>query len=111
MKRLIALLVAVVAVAAAIAVPAATAGTDTGIGVPAGRDGVDTGAVVKGENYYARGLPAQAPAPAPAPIAPTSTAFQWGDAGIGAASSFGIVALAFGGVLVLRRRRVHLRMS
>jgi hypothetical protein len=66
-------------------------------------------APVKGENYYARGLPTSVPSSGPGPS--TSTDFQWGDAGIGAGSAFGLAALVAGGMLVLRRQRGHLRTS
>src|SRR5919201_1756611 len=64
MRRLVKLLVATV-VAAAIAAPAAGARTDVGMGrVDADVWGVSEyaqpGPAVKGENYYARGLPTQA---------------------------------------------------
>jgi hypothetical protein len=69
----------------------------------------DIGPAVKGENYYARGLPAQTPELTAS--VPTSTAFQWSDAAVGAGSSLVIVGLAMGGYLVLRRRHLHLRLS
>jgi len=64
---------------------------------------------VKGENYYARGLPTSTPTTfASAPS--TSTDFQWGDAGIGAAALLGLMGLA-AGALGLRRHRFHLGTS
>jgi len=64
---------------------------------------------VKGENYYARGIPTSAPtAVAAAPS--TSTDFQWGDAAIGAGVLFGLTALIATGV-GLRRHRFHLGTS
>jgi len=41
----------------------------------------------------------------PAAAQSSSTAFQWGDAGIGAGFAFGLTALAGGGLLVARRQR------
>jgi hypothetical protein len=73
------------------------------------RETVDNGPVVKGENYYARGLPAQTLEPVAS--IPTSTAFQWSDAAVGAGSSLVIVGLAMGGYLVLRRRHLHPKLS
>ena len=140
MRRLVKLLVATV-VAAAIAVPAAGARTDAGMGrVDADVWGVSayaqTGPSVKGENYYARGLPTQAPSSAQpcrwcprqsyavrgfrfpthaglisAATVSSSTDFQWGDAGIGAGIALGLTALAGGAVLVVRRQRGLLRTS
>jgi hypothetical protein len=67
------------------------------------------GVPVKGENYYARGLPSSTPTTfASAPS--TSTDFQWGDAGIGAGALLGLMGLA-AGVLGLRRHRLHLGTS
>ena len=64
---------------------------------------------VKGENYYARGIPNGAPTtPTAAPT--TSTDFQWGDAAIGAGTLFGLAALAAMGI-GLRRHRFHLGTS
>jgi hypothetical protein len=70
---------------------------------------VANGPEVKGENYYARGLPAQALEPVAS--VPTSTAFQWSDAAVGAGSSLVIVGLTMGGYFVLRRRQLHVRVS
>jgi hypothetical protein len=140
MRRLGELLVAALVVAA-IAVPASAARTDMGMGrVDADVWGVSEyaqpGHAVKGENYFARGLPTQAPSPAQpcrwcprqsydargfrlpthtglasaATVSP-STDFQWGDAGIGAAIALGLTALSGGAVLVVRRQRGHLRTS
>jgi hypothetical protein len=64
---------------------------------------------VKGENYYARGIPNTSPTSVVAAPS-TSTDFQWGDAAIGAGTLFGLVGLAAMGV-GLRRHRVHLRTS
>jgi hypothetical protein len=139
MRRLVKLLVATV-VAAAIAAPAAGARTDVGMGrVDADVWGVSEyaqpGPAVKGENYYARGLPTQAGSalpcrwcprqsydahgvrlpmqsgPSSAATASPSTNFQWGDAGIGAGFTLGLTALAAGGALLARRQRGHLRTS
>jgi MYXO-CTERM domain-containing protein len=64
---------------------------------------------VKGENYFARGLPTSTPTTfASAPS--TSTDFQWADAGIGAGALLGLMALA-AAALGLRRHRFHLRTS
>jgi hypothetical protein len=97
-RRLRRFLVPTVALAAIIA-PAAAAGTDSGIGIPAGRD--DPG----------RPVTLSQVTPALASPAPTSAQFQWGDAGIGASTALGIVALTGGGILVLRRQRSHVRTS
>jgi hypothetical protein len=70
---------------------------------------IANGPEVKGENYYARGLPAQTLEPTAS--VPTSTAFQWSDAAVGAGSSLVVVGLAMGAYLVLRRRHLHLRLS
>jgi hypothetical protein len=72
---------------------------------------VADGPAVKGENYYARGLPVQTLDPEPTAGVPTSTAFQWTDAAVGAGSSLVIVGLAMGGYLVLRRRHLHVKLS
>ena len=72
-------------------------------------DSTDNGPAVKGENYYARGLPTQTPELAAS--VPTSTAFQWSDAAVGAGSSLVIVGLAMGGYFVLRRRHLHVRVT
>ena len=42
---------------------------------------------------------------------PTSIAFQWSDAAVGAGSSLVIVGLAIGGYFVLRRRHLHVRVT
>jgi hypothetical protein len=140
MRRLCKLLIAAV-VAAAIAVPAAGARTDAGIGrVDADVWGVSEyaqpGPAVKGENYYARGLPTKAAAssvpcswcprqsydthglrlptradPSSAATVSPSSDFEWGDAGIGAGIAVGLTALAGGGALLARRHRGHLRTS
>jgi hypothetical protein len=65
---------------------------------------------VKGENYYARGLPASDGSTS-GPASSTAIEFQWGDAGIGAAGVLGFAALAAGATLGLRRHRGHLRTS
>jgi hypothetical protein len=112
-------------VAATIVVPMAPAAIDNGPpvkgenyyvrGIPAIDSGIsasrgaDNGPPVKGENYYARGLPAWTPEPAAS--VPTSSAFQWDDAAVGAGSSLAIVGLAMGGYLVLRRRHLHVKLS
>jgi hypothetical protein len=72
-------------------------------------ESTDTGPAVKGENYYARGLPAQTPELAAS--VPTSIAFQWSDAAVGAGSSLVIVGFAIGGYFVLRRRHLHVRVT
>ena len=77
--------------------------------VPMAPAAIDNGPPVKGENYYARGLPAWTPEPAAS--VPTSSAFQWDDAAVGAGSSLAIVGLAMGGYLVLRRRHLHVKLS
>ena len=71
----------------------------------------DNGPEVKGENYYARGLLAQTPEPTASISIPTSTAFQWSDAAVGAGSSLVLVGLAIGGYFVLRRRHLHVRVT
>ena len=64
---------------------------------------------VKGENYYARGLPSSTPTTfVSAPS--SSTDFQWGDAGIGAGALLGLMVLA-AGALGVRRHRFHLGTS
>jgi hypothetical protein len=89
--RLRRLLVPLIA-AATIVVPVAPAEDYSGgLGIP-----------VKGESYVA---------PEPAASVPTSTTFQWSDAAVGAGSSLAIVGLAMGGYLVLRRHRLHVRLS
>jgi hypothetical protein len=100
---------------AAIAVPAAGARTDAGTGrVDADVWGVSEytqpGPAVKGENYYARGLPTVTVVPS-TPTSSRSIDFQWGDAGILAGIALGVTALAGGGVLVVRRQRGQLRIS
>jgi hypothetical protein len=72
-------------------------------------ESTDNRLVVKGENYYARGLPAQTLEPVAS--IPTSTAFQWSDAAVGAGSSMVVVGLAIGGYFVLRRRLLHVRVT
>jgi hypothetical protein len=47
----------------------------------------------------------------PAPDLSRSTAFQWGDASIGAGFALGLTALASGGMLLVRRRRGGLKTS
>jgi hypothetical protein len=64
---------------------------------------------VKGENFYARGIPNVSPTTVVATPS-TSTDFQWGDAAIGAGTLFGLVALVASAV-GLRRQRFHLRTS
>jgi len=64
---------------------------------------------VKGENYYARGIPMSAPTAVTATPS-TSTDFQWGDAAIGGGALFGLTALVAMGV-GLRRHRFHLGTS
>jgi hypothetical protein len=64
---------------------------------------------VKGENYYARGLPSSTPTSFVS--APSeSTDFQWDDAGIGAGTLLGLMALV-AAALGLRRHRFHLGTS
>jgi hypothetical protein len=115
--RLRRLLVPVI-VAATIAVPVAAA--DDGPAVKGENyyarglvaqtpESTDNGPAVKGENYYARGLVEQTPELTAS--VPTSIAFQWSDAAVGAGSSLVIVGLAIGGYFVLRRRHLHLRLS
>jgi hypothetical protein len=115
MRRLGILLVTALAVAA-IVIPAAAARHDMGMGlVDADAWGVSEYAQptssVKGENYYARGIPAHLPPSTPAVSASSSTAFQWGDAGIGAGLALGLTVLTTGGLLVARRQRGALRTS
>jgi hypothetical protein len=86
-RRRLAKVLVPLAVGLSTAAPVATAGTDIGIGIPAGRDSN------------------------PAPALPSSAAFQWGDAGIGAGFALGFVTLASGGALVVRRQRGALRPS
>jgi hypothetical protein len=64
---------------------------------------------VRGENYYARGIPGSTPA-APLATPSTSTDFQWGDAAIGAGALFGLTALIAMAIGV-RRHRFHLGTS
>jgi hypothetical protein len=114
MRRLGKLLVWML-VFAAIAVPAAGARTDAGMGrVDADVWGVSEyaqpGPTVRGENYYARGIPREIVL-APRPTVSPSTGFQWGDAGIGAGIAFALTLLAGGSVLVVRRQRGQLRTS
>ena len=115
--RLRRLLVPVI-VAATIVVPVAAADNGPEVkgenyyarGLPAQTpESTDNGPAVKGENYYARGLPAQTPEPT-ASVA-TSIAFQWSDAAVGAGSSLVVVGLAIGGYFVLRRRHLHVRVT
>jgi hypothetical protein len=62
-------------------------------------------APVRGENYYARGIPTSTPNTIV--VSPsTSTNFQWGDAGIGAGIVFGLTALLAVGV-AFRRHQLH----
>jgi hypothetical protein len=64
---------------------------------------------VTGENYFARGLPTSTPtnlASAPS----DSTNFQWSDAGIGAAALVGLMAIV-AGAIGLRRHRPHFGTS
>ena len=42
---------------------------------------------------------------------PTSIAFQWSDAAVGAGSSLVVVGLAIGGYFVLRRRHLQVRVT
>ena len=64
---------------------------------------------VKGENYFARGLPSSTPTTfASAPS--SSTDFQWDDAGIGAGALLGLMGLT-AVALGLRRHRFHLGTS
>jgi hypothetical protein len=42
---------------------------------------------------------------------PTSIAFQWSDAAVGAGSSLVIVGVAMGGYFVLRRRHPQVRVT
>ena len=72
-------------------------------------ESTDNGPAVKGENYYARGLAGQFPQLTAS--VPTSIAFQWSDAAVGAGSSLVIVGLAIGGYFVLRRRHLHVRVT
>ena len=63
------------------------------------------------------GASAMLPAPDPAPPAHATSvelvrvsdhsAFDWGDAGIGAAGALGLSMLAAGGIVVITRRRTH----
>jgi hypothetical protein len=71
--------------------------------------GVHAAVPVKGENYYARGIPNTTPTTIAASPS-TSTDFQWGDAGIGAGVIFGLMALIAAGV-GLRRHQPHVRTS
>ena len=113
--RLGKLLLAALAVAA-IVVPAAGARTDIGMGrVDADAWGVSEYAQptvpVRGENYYARGIPAQISTSQPSASASGSGAFQWGDAGIGAGFAVGLTALMGGGLIIVRRQRGTLMAS
>jgi hypothetical protein len=114
--RLRRLLVPVIVAATIVPVAAADNGPEVkgenyyARGLPAqSSEPTENGPMVKGENYYARGLPAQTPEPTVS--IPTSTTFQWSDAAVGAGSSLVVVGLAMGGYLVLRRRHFHLRLS
>jgi hypothetical protein len=114
-SRLGKLLLAAVAVAT-IVVPTAAARTDIGMGlVDADAWGVSEYAQpsvpVRGENYYARGIPKHISTSQPLASAPSSDAFQWGDAGIGAGFALGLTALTGGGLLVVRRQRGALKTS
>ena len=111
------------AVAAAIAAPAATAGTDTGIGIPAGRDAVYAATELVSENgrgqngYAARsvelvsengaGQTGDNQSAASVPVVRLTQAadgFDWNAAGIGAGAALGS-ALAAASALAIRRRR------
>jgi hypothetical protein len=103
---------------AGLAVPAAIAGTDSGLGIPAGRDGY-SGSVVRQSGpglFYAT----QSSAPIVSEMAtglvqpPTSSqhvaavsndnGFDWSDAGIGAGVLFGTMLVGASGLLALRRQ-------
>jgi hypothetical protein len=64
---------------------------------------------VTGENYFARGLPTSTPTNLVSGPS-NSTDFQWGDAGIGAAALLGLMAIV-AGLVSLRRHRLHLGTS
>jgi hypothetical protein len=66
----------------------------------------DDNVPVKGENYFANGLPTSTPAVASS----DTTAFEWGNVGIGVAGLLGLIILA-GGVIGLHRHRLHPRTS
>jgi hypothetical protein len=108
---------------AAIAAPAALAGTDTGIGIPAGRDSVSSPAPIVSEKTAGLWQPQQQSSPlvsektaglwrAPAPVSSVSVLaapdnrFDWSDAGIGAGVTFGSLLLASAGAFAVRRRNV-----
>jgi hypothetical protein len=71
--------------------------------------GVHAAVPVRGENYYARGIPTSTPNTIAASPS-TSTDFQWGDAGIGAGVIFGLTALLAVGA-AFRRHQLHVGTS
>ena len=112
-------LLAVALAAAAIGVPAAHAAVKSPyeyLGHPADQGGaslIATAAPVKSPYEYLGHPTGQAmvePAPTPSPQVAGSTGFQWGDAGIGAGFTLGIVLLLGGagaGLLISRQNRRH----
>jgi hypothetical protein len=106
---------------AAIAAPAATAGTDAGLGIPSGRDAVSPTAPLVSEKTAGLFAAPQLSSPLvsekttglwPTPVrvstAPVLAApeagFDWSDAGIGAGISLASVLAASAGALAIRRR-------
>jgi hypothetical protein len=108
---------------AAIAAPAATAGTDSGIGIPAGRDSTAPAAPLVSEKTAGLWQPQQqskplvsektaglwrtaAPVSSVPVLAVPEKGFDWSDAGIGAGVTFGSLLLASAGAFAVRRRGV-----
>jgi hypothetical protein len=89
------------AATAAIAAPAAAAGTDTGIGIPAGRDAVAPAHELISENGKGQNSTGQ-----PVRVVAASDEFDWADAGIGlgAGAAFALL-MATGAVYASRRER------
>jgi hypothetical protein len=103
---------------AALVVPAAVAGTDSGLGIPAGRE--DYSGSVVGQSVPGLFQVTQSSAPIVSEMAtglvqpPASSqhvaavsndsGFDWSDAGIGAGVVFGTMLLGASGLLALRRQ-------
>lgn len=107
-------------VVAAIAAPAALAGTDSGIGIPAGRDAMTPAAPLVSEktaglwqrqqqskplvSEKTAGLWRAPVAVRSVPVTAPDTGFDWSDAGIGAGVTLASLLVASAGAVAVRRR-------
>jgi hypothetical protein len=75
-------------------------------------DGPGTSPALKAYQERLKAEQASQPAPVVTPsVTRSSDAFDWGDAGIGAAATFALGAIAAGGLLTVGAGRRHLRRT